>query len=275
MPGPINRASIKPSADSRLRLSRVPRYNNQCKRIAGNYDDGASHHNAIKVTFVGCSSSTPLSRCHSRVMRDVSARQWQGCLTLEGQPSLPLSTLSVQYIARSPSIFGILVAGRVLYERGDHDGVPIKACDANSLVALREHIAWLLFMPHPKHSPGVRATRLHAISTFLFPVGSGPTRFDSPLASCVWTPSLLSTSLEERAVILPDKSSDVISHRQQILRRLNVSQEGGHSTISLCLTIYILHPGFSRVKSSSLRSSIKCTLWIYLSIATKATCRNI
>lgn len=52
------------------------------------------------------------------------------------------------------------------------------------------------------------------------------------------------------AVILADKSSDVISHRQQILRRLNVSQEGGHSAISLC-SIYISHPGFSRVKSSS------------------------
>lgn len=56
---------------------------------------------------------------------------------------------------------------------------------------------------------------------------------------------------EEEAVIPADKSSDVISRRQQISRRLNVSQEGGRSVISLCSTIYISHLGVSRVKSSS------------------------
>lgn len=51
--------------------------------------------------------------------------------------------------------------------------------------------------------------------------------------------ALLSTSLEKKPVILADKSSDVISRRQQISRRLNISQEGGCSAISLCLTIYV------------------------------------
>lgn len=147
MPGPtINRASIKPSADSRLRLSRVPRHNNQCKRIA-DYVDGAPHHNAIKVTFVDCSPSTPSSRCHSRVMRDVSARQRQSCPILEGQPTLPTIHLErsahcrISGYFRRPRRQSFALRADERGGGGDHDSVPIKACDANSLAAPREHIA--------------------------------------------------------------------------------------------------------------------------------------
>lgn len=180
-------------------------------------------------------------------MRDVSARQRQGCLTLEGQPTLPLSTLSVRYIAGSPSVFGILVAGPLAEagrgKRGQNDSVPIKACDTNSLAALGEHIARLLFMPHPKHSPRIRATPIPSAPFSPQSYQTLPWRYAFERLACHLS--------REGAVIPADKSSDVISRRQQISRRLNVSREGGRPAISLCSTIYISHPGVSRVKSSS------------------------
>lgn len=189
MPGPINRASIKPSADSRLRLSRVPRHNSQCKRIAGGYDDETPHRNAIKVTFVDCSSSTPSSRCHSRVMRDVSARQRQGYPILEGQPTLPLSTrafgtLPISECFRRPR-------RRSFTLRAGRGGWPTAFLLRR---AMQTPSPLFVNISHDYYLCPIRSirrayARLHAISTFHSPVPP-----DSPLALRVWTPCFPSLS---------------------------------------------------------------------------------
>lgn len=243
MPGPINRASIKPQTHDfgfRERSDITTSANESLVATTAEPSTSQRYQSHIRRPLVVD------ARCHSRVMRDVSARQRQGCLTLEGQPTLPLSTLSVRYIAGSPSVFGILVGSSVkggMGKEGQNDGIPIKACNANSLAALGEHIARLLFMPHPKHSPRIRVTPTPSAPFSPQSYQTLPWRYAFERLACHLS--------REGAVIPADKSSDVISRRQQISRRLNVSREGERPAISLCSTIYISHPRVSRVKSSS------------------------
>lgn len=131
-------------------------------------------------------------------------------------------------------------------------------------------------MPHPRHPPGVRATPCHQrLSPRSHQILLQRYAFNVLLSLSLPLPLPLSAALPaaERAVILTDKSSDVISRRQRISRRLNVSQEGGRSAISLCSTIYIHIYSRARPErpKSSFRSQsrflIKCTLWIYPSLS--------
>lgn len=110
--GPINRASIKPSADSR-RLSGVPRHNSRCKRIAAGYDAGCPAATPSKSH-----SSTSPSRCHSRVMRDVSQRRDP---PLEGQTRhfrYPLCSFGAPRRRALSGRFRRFSPGPLLYERG-------------------------------------------------------------------------------------------------------------------------------------------------------------
>lgn len=157
--------------------------------LAGGYDDdedddAAPHRNAIKVTFVDCSSSTPSSRCHSRVMRDGSARQRQGSVPPSRDSRrfhYPLWAFGTLPDLRVFSAYSS--SGPLLYERGrTRDSVPIKARDANSL-ATSSRTYRMIIIYAPSEALAAHTRDSYAISTFLLPVPSDP-----PLALRVWTP---------------------------------------------------------------------------------------
>lgn len=165
--------------------------------------------------------------------------------------------------------FGVLRnVGPLLYERS-HDSAPIKACDA-TLLRFSSRTYRVIIIYAPSVAPAGR-TRDSTPSTPLSLVSS-----DSPstlrafnvLLSFPVSSSFLtrfSVAPAERAVIPADKSSDVISRRQRISRRLNVSQEGERSAISLCSAIYIrARPELSRARATSSSLFLSCFVLVVL-----------
>lgn len=169
-------------------------------------------------------------------MRDVSARQRQDCPTLEGQPTLPPSTSSVRYIAGSPGVFGVLVARSFALRAGGTTTEFLLRRATQTPSPLFVNISRDYYLCPIRSTRRVYA-RCHQHLSL-----PSPTR----LSLGVTRLNALLFHLSRGAVILADKSSDVISRRQQISRRLNVSQEGERVSRYLYVRRYIFRIRDSR-----------------------------
>lgn len=162
VPGPINRASIKPSADSRLRLSRMPWHNSplQTNRrwLRWRRTSPQRHQNRIRRLFaVDAAVSSSFASNERRFWPSTTRIHLRGTKRFH----YPLRTFGML-----PDIPECFRGGPSFYEQGTTTGAPIKARDTNSLAAIRQHIARLLFMPHSKHSLGIRFATPRAPSSF-------------------------------------------------------------------------------------------------------------
>lgn len=260
MPGPINRASIKPPADSRLRLSRVPWHNSplQTNRrwLRWRRTSPQRHQNHIRRLFAVDAAVSSSFASNERRFWPPTTR-----FTFEGQRVFTIHFEPSACCRISPSVF----AASVLHftSEGLRQALLLRLA-TRTLAAIRQHIAWLLFMLHLKHSLGIRFATPHHLSLFQPHQNSPPALRVS--TSC-------SPLVSRWSIISVDKSNDVISRRQQISQRLNVRKE---DDISMFDDIYIPRPGFLSVKSSSSPCSlIKRTLYVDSTIVKKATCRQV